>query len=315
MLEKIEEIITVHFIIVIAVGFVIGFSFQDLSGFLNPYIIPILMIVMYFSFLRIDAEIFMEEVKKYVVNLYLCFLTVIIVPVVIFYLCLIVLKLFSLHESWAIGPLILFLSPTSALSVTFTIILKGKFERALLNLVLTSFIAPFSMPFLLRFLAGSYVEIDFYRMMGLLSLIIAIPFVLSRINGIFFPAVKRALLPHLSSASIILLTLVEIGALEGFRSFALEKPSGFFGSIALSIFVLMSAYALGWVLAGSKNPVDRITVTLLTTWPNLGLPIGIANTFFREDMPNVFFFLVVMVLPWHISIAFPKWISRRHSLR
>jgi predicted Na+-dependent transporter len=207
--------------------------------------------------------------------------------------------------------LLLFSAPTAVLAATFTLLFNGKFERSLLNMVVTSFLAPLTMPFMLSTVAGSYVEFDYGLLTSTLFMVIIVPFFAAMLTIKLLPKAKRIMTAHIPSVSVVLLVLVKVGALAGFRDIIFNDIGQFFSLLFLSFACLVVVFIFGWFTLWRASGTDKITIALITTWSNMGLALGIGNMLFKDTNPEVVLFLTVIVLPWHLSLVLVKMLARR----
>jgi bile acid:Na+ symporter, BASS family len=311
MPSSIQRFIVDQFIVLMVAAFIIGMLFQPLAAALNPVILYLIMTVMYLSFLKMDFHLLSDEIKQWPIHLYLAITTLMIVPALVFYLCRFVLDLIGLDTTYAVGSLLLFSAPTAVLAATFTLLLKGKFERSLLSMVVTSFLAPLTMPFMLSSVAGSYVEFDYGLLTKTLFMVIVVPFLAATLTIKLFPKVKGIMSPQIPSISVILLVLVKVGALAGFRDIIFNDIGQFFSLLLLSFALLIVVFIFGWFTLWWASGIDKITTGLITTWSNMGLALGIGNMLFKDTDPEVVLFLTVAVLPWHLSLVLVKMLARK----
>ena len=311
MLARLEAFIVEQFVLVIIIGFVFGVLFQTIAATFNPYILHLIVIVMYLAFLKLDFVFLKNEAKRWPLQLYLCITTLIIGPLIIFYCTEIISKLLGLDQNIAIGALILFASPTAVLAATLTMILKGNFEKSMLNMVITSLLAPITLPLMLNFFSSNPVSFSYMQLAKTLLILIIVPFALAMLTRGISRKWTQTLTSHNAAASVVLLTCVEIGSLHGFRNIIYGDFPYIAKLMLLSFILLLIAFVLGWVIEFRRSPLEKLTNALLMTWANLGLAIGIANIFYRKEAQTIVVFLTVMVLPWHISIVLAKKVANK----
>lgn len=311
LLRLIAKILTEHFALVLVAALLLGLGVQTLAAWLQPGILYLLMAVLYLGFLKVDYTVMREEIRNWRVILALNAYVLILLPVVLYFLTKTAAQVFGLHSEWEIGVLLLFGAPTAALAPTLALIMGGRFERTLVNVICSSFLVPLTLPALLYWLAGSQVSFSLPRMMLFLAQLILIPWFLSGATARKAPRLREALLPHIAALSILLLLFVVIGAVAGLTRVILESPALLGEVMGVSFVLFPGAFVLGWWLPRGQDRSGRMTTAIIFTWTNIGLAIVVANEFFRESLPLVVLFVALCEIPWNVSFVPAQWFAQR----
>ena len=311
MVRKLGSFITKNFILLIIVGFLAGILFEGLTRVFFPYLMVAVLGVMYLSFLKMDVDIMKAEFSNWQRQSILCIGSLMVVPCVIFYAFQYISEVFNLGPSYSVGALLLFAAPTAALSTTLTLMVNGLFERTLLAMILTSLLAPLTLPLVLYLTLGNVADLNLFEIMKTLCFMIVIPFCLAFITRKFLKPSREKVDMVVAPLSVILLIIIELASLHGLREQIIEKFSeilliGFLGQV-----VFFMTFIIGWNSERGASSSVKITNSIIFTWGNLGLAIGIGNQFFRESMPEVPLFLTVMVIPWYCSIILVKKFAKK----
>lgn len=313
LLSKIEHWLCHYYLVFILLVFLLGLVFEELAKSINPYLLHILIVVMFFNFLKTDWAVLKSELKNWKYHLYFSSMSLLFVPVLLFFLTRVCLDIAGWDQSIAYGTLLLFSCPSAVLVVTMALLMKGNFERSIAMMFFTSLLAPISIPFLVTCFFPSN-PIDPMLMILLLSTAILLPLGGALLFRSLFSRQVKIIQPHVPSFSMFLLLFVEFGALSGFKQILLSRPQFVFQCLIISMFTLVCAFVSGWFMTYKDSHKNRFTASLGVGWANIGLSIAVANEFFQSD-PDILVFLVTMVVPWHSCILFVKFFQKslRHT--
>lgn len=188
-------------------------------------------------------------------------------------------------------------------------VVGGNQSMALALTVVTSLLAPFTIPLLFKIFYGTAVAVDALDMFRQLALVIFAPFVLALLVRYFFPRVQK--IGHTSKPiSIFLLGLLIAGAIahhsQEILSFARNwwQLFVFIGGIYVFFMILhiLSYFVFWW-----KSHADKNTASISLTYMNFTLAIYLAAHFFPK--PEILLPLVFSILPWATLLPFWKYVS------
>jgi predicted Na+-dependent transporter len=205
-----------------------------------------------------------------------------------------------ISDFFAMVLLLSFLLPAAVSSPAFTAIYGGKPELSLKILVYSNFLAVLTIPFLLKYLGGSSVQVKTGEMMMTLVYTIIIPFILhlplKRIKVVNQLITQYNVIFMLIGLSIIFIVVT-----------ARNKPAIFedpqlvllYALEALAIYSVM--YISGYYLLGAQHKDICRTTSISSGANNIGLGVTITALFFPGNM-NIFFIIaqliwVVMLIP------------------
>ncbi|MBN8216666.1 MAG: bile acid:sodium symporter [Spirochaetes bacterium] len=300
-----------QFPVVMLTMLVVGLGVPAIAAFLNPLLLYILMVVLFFNFLRIDFGVLLDEVRSWPYQLYLAAYTLLLFPVGIFYFGMGITRAFGLPPEIPLAVLLYFASPTAAVAPTLALVFKGRFERTLLNLILTSLLVPFTLPFLVWALRGETVRIDYLHMAERLTLMVFVPFVASLFARRVLPGFTAKVSPYAPSFSIAFLSLLTIGGMAGVRPVLMNETGKVALVLVLITGLMVVAFIVSWFLSFKKDRADRLTVSLATTWINVTLTLVVAQEFFRQTAPLVVVIIALSFIPWNLTFLVAKPIIKR----
>lgn len=300
----------------VLLGFLgLGLIFPTLSAWVNPYLLYILMVVLFFNFLKIDFGVLIGEIKSWGYQSYLAFYTLLLFPAVAYGASRLLSPVLHLDPQVNLAVLLFFASPTAAVAPTLALVFKGRFERTLLHLILTSLLVPFTLPFMVWLLEGQSVHIPYLHMAERLTLMVFVPFVASLFLRRVAPGFVAKVTPRAPFFSIFFLSFLTLGGVAGVRPVLMEHP-GQVAVILLYMLALMAlAFALGWFFALRKPKADRLTLALSNTWVNVSLTLVVASEFFKDRAPVALTAIALTFIPWNLSFVPAKWAIRRLMAR
>ncbi len=308
-----ESLLTRHFSLFLIVALAAGLFFPRLADFSAPLIFPVLMGVIYLSFLKTDYEILVREIRNGKRQLWLNLFCLILLPSLLFLAVRALEQLAGTHPAWGTGVLLLYACPVAALAPTLALVMHGHFERTLCTLILTSMIAPFTLPLLLSFWVGATMEVEIWEMIRFLAKLILIPFAAAQLTLRRGKPILKVLKPHTASLSVVLLCLVVLGAVSGLSGTVKENPTAVLEGVAVASGCMMLAYAIGWILHFPGASLrDRSTLAIVATWTNIGLSIVFAKQFFPGS--DILLFVILAEIPWNLAFVPAHAFIRRKSV-
>lgn len=313
LLYQFESILTRFYSLVLIASLGTGLIFPRICDALTPFILPGLMLVIYLGFLKTDYTVLRKEILNAKRQLWLVFFCLILLPSILFLLVRALEILVGTHTAWGTGILLLFASPVAALGPTLALVMHGHFERTLCTLILTSLVAPFTLPLLLSFWVGESMDLNVLSMTFFLAQLILIPFAAAQITLRFAKPIQKKLNPHTASLSVLFLCVVVIGGISGLTEIILNNPKMVLEGILVASICLFLAYLIGWFfhLPGTSL-AERSTLAIVATWTNVGLSIVFAKQFFPNS--DILLFVILAEIPWNLSFAPAQFFIQKKSL-
>lgn len=185
------------------------------------------------------------------------------------------------------GILILMLIPAGVVSFMWSSIYKGNLAQTLSVLLLSTLLAPLSVPFGLSFFVGTTVSIDVWAMMkGLLIMIVAPSLIGMAINQLSQGRLPARWNPVLAPLSKVCLSLVVIINGAAVAPMLLQFRAGVL-PIALTVVALATGgYLLGWLLAKLLrfDQGEQVALTYCCGMRNMSAGAVIAIAYFPEQV-------------------------------
>jgi len=295
------------YIFVLLASLLIGIIFADYTVVLSNYSTIFLGIIFFFSALKIDLKevigYFKDKKMLLVTNAFMLF----ILPIAVYYLTLVV------YPDVAIAFLVLAAMPSGMTAPLLSEICGGRQSLALILTITTSLLAPFTVPLVIKLVAGASVEVSALAMFWSLAKVIFIPFILANFIKYFFQSKIKATYYTFKPISIILLGLLIMGIVAKQADAILNGLRGQFLIYILLLFIFFIVlHAIGYFAVFWRDKKDRVTITVCLTYMNFTLAIYLAGQFFDE--PNITVPVILSVLPWSLLIIPFKYFIKKFKL-
>lgn len=290
------------YLFVLLVALPLGFLAREQLAFLAGFNSYFLAAIFFLGALKIHPkEIAALHKQKYILAIF-NFGMLIALPFLVFLIAE------NIVPGAALPLLILAAMPTGMAAPLLTEIVGGRQSLALAITVTSSLLAPFTVPLMLKLLAGADVEVSLTNMFYSIATIIVVPFALAWILQRLIPRQLKRTERYFSPLSIIILGLLLTGVVAQQSSSAILNMR--FETLAwylliVSIFMALF-YAAGYVLGRGKNRRDRVTLTISFANMNFTLAIYLAHRYFNS--PEVVLPITLAVVPWFVFIIIIKLI-------
>ena len=146
--------------------------------------------------------------------------------------------------------------------------------------VLTSLAVPFSLPFLVRQLAGAELALSFRAMFQVLAWIIFLPalsaFLLKKIGPGFTGRINRVRYP----LSLTFFALINLGVFSKYQSFFRERPQELFNAAVIAFLLAFVFLGVGWGLWWGREVEVRLAQAVSLTFINNILVVVFSAQFF-----------------------------------
>jgi len=285
MLKQIEG----NFSLFIALGFLAGLALPGVSKALEPYILYFLVGIMFLTMLKIENKDLGDTASQPLYIIYLALIVLIVSPMLQFATAKMI------YPSVAASVLIVGGLPSAMSSTSITDLLRGNVHVALLITVITSLLAPFTMPFLIELFIGVETQASFMDMVVMLAKVVFVPFILSLSVKRALPELVRRTSKSYALINIFLLFLIIMAIIGSYSEYMLEdaaktlKMAGFFFILALMMHII------GWYASFWRPLGDRVASATVVFYCNISLGVVFADKFFP---PMVVLGVVLYNIPW-----------------
>ncbi len=263
---------------------------------LAPYSSYFLALIFFLAALKINVSETFAYFKDYRMLVEVNFFMLIGLPIATYYITSLV------YPSLATALLLLAAMPSGMTDALFSEIAGGNKSLALVFIVTTSLLAPFTVPLMLKWLAGATVTVGFFEICILLAKVIFIPFLVAGIVKRFYRTYAQRTTDWISPLSMIALSLLIMGVVAKRADIVREALHG--GAPLLIVGILFAFFIiihlLSYFLASWRNHRDRIAVVISATYMNFTLAIYLADKFFIDE--HAIAPVVLAVIPWALLL-------------
>jgi len=277
-------------LLVIFSSMLAGILFPDQASFFRPYPLYMMMLLLFLSFLSIRLGDIWDTLRHRAPALiWLSFLKLILVPLFVY------LLFKAVYPRYATAALLLTGISTGVVAPFISTLVNANAHLVLVMVVISSLLAPFTLPALVKVLLGRTVAISLTAMMQTLCMVVFIPMVAVEIFKRMAPTVLDAIQQHRYPISLAIFAIVNLGVFSGYSEFFLQNPATLVEAICVAV-ALGGIYLVVGILVLWKAPVeDRIASVVLLGNMNNVLVLVFASGFFGPLEPTV---AAVYIIPF-----------------
>lgn len=272
------------------------------SGVLMPNLRYLVMSLLFLALLRVDIVDVLRHLANARFLVYGAAVFLVVSPAVLYAIAL------PLGRAISLAVLILSATPVGAVSVTLADLVGGNAALAAGMAVLSSLLAPFTVPLVLGLASGSAVDLDRWSLFASLALTLFVPMLCSQVVVRWLRPVADYLRPRASVLNVLTLFLICFAPLAAHRELLLERPARLAGQAAVVFATFGLLLVIGYFTAPHRSREDRLALAAARAYMNLALAILIAATYFG---PEVRAAVVVTALPWSTLLKPLEIVARR----
>ncbi len=223
----------------------------------------------------------------------------IILPVILFFI------FDYLAPAYALSALLLTGVSTGVVAPFISNMVKGNSSLVLVAVVITSALAPFTLPVLIQVVAVKQVEISFFGMIRMLALVIFVPILAVEIFRRLTPGLLQPLMKKQFPLSLVLFAVINLGVFYRYAPFFKKEPN----MIILATFVafgLAAVYCIVGIFLFRKSSLEnQLAGAVMLGNLNNVLVIVFSSEFFGPVEPMVAamymipFFVIVIPLRYY----------------
>ncbi|UCF88871.1 MAG: bile acid:sodium symporter [bacterium] len=252
-----------------------GILYPGVGEPLIPYPKYFMMALLFLSFVSLQVgqifRIFRLEPRKLSL---LIAAKLLILPVVVY---------FMFHVTvprYALAALLLSGVSTGVLSPFFSIIVGANTPLVLSMVVTSSLLVPFSLPFLVKGLTGSGLELSLWSMIQLLSMVVFVPIVLVELVRKWAPKTLMGLEESRFTASLVLIAMTNLGVFSKYSEYFRAEPGTVLAALGVACFLAIFFFLAGLACTRGKDLYDQLSVVICFAVMNNILVLVFASEFF-----------------------------------
>ncbi len=273
----------------------VAIAFPERCRVFAPYPLYLMMVFLFFSFLKIEFVKILQDVRKTASALFvLCLFKLILLPAGLYFLSL------AIWPKYAVPVLLLSGVSTGVVAPFIATLLGASALLVLMMVVVSSLLVPFTLPALVKLLAGHTAELSFLAMVKYLSMVIFIPAAANIFLRYFAPSLSKKLERIQFPVSMVIFGLVNLGVFPKYSSFFTERPGEIAGAILVA-FILSAVYhVVGFLAARGLRKEDRLAGAASFAYMNSVLIIVFSAQFFDILSPML---AVVYMFPFFVMVV------------
>jgi bile acid:Na+ symporter, BASS family len=283
-----------YFWLLLMAGIGLGLGYPVYNDFFMSLLKPLLMVMLLLVFLKTDLVHILTHVKNYRLMVVLVFLLMIVIPLSLF------MGLTMIDREFAIGILLLTSMPAAVSSPTLTDIVKGNIALSSGLAIVTSLVAPFTVPFLFRIINYDQLAIDSLEMFTDLAVLVFIPLLLSVLIKKIIPATVERAKNKFTAVNIAIIFIMVYAAMGSQRTLIFTDSVNILRMIGFLYIIYIILHLTGYLIAFNQNRESKIAITIGTAYRNNGMAIVLAAIHFE---PAILVLMVLSEFPWNTLLA------------
>jgi BASS family bile acid:Na+ symporter len=259
-----------------------------------------LMINFFLSYLSIDLASVWKALKGHSAQiLVFTVIKLAILPVILYFV-------FSfIAPDYALSALLLTGVSAGVVAPMISNMVRGNSALVLVVVVITSMLAPFTLPALIKIVVAKEVAISFLSMLRTLATVIFIPIIIVEIVRYSLPKLVAPILKVQFPVSLLLFALINLGVFYRYAPFFQREPSVIILATVV-VFVLAAIYCVVGIFLFRNGPVEnQLAGAVMLGNLNNVLVIVFSSEFFGPVEPLVAamymipFFVIVIPLRYY----------------
>lgn len=280
--------------------------FPEIGYIFRPFILYFMMLLLFFSFLKIDFSAFLDISVRSLRRLsFLISVKLIVLPTILYFVSL------SILPDFAVPVLLISGISTGVVAPFIATLLKAEIESVLRMVVSTSLLVPFSLPCLVKILAGEEITIPLETMTRLLAMVIFIPVAAVYIVRKHFPSVIDKIQTCQYPISLLTFSVINLGVFSTYSSFFFQNPWEVILSIFICYILSVIYYVTGFLITFRRRTSERIAAGVSLAIMNNVLVIVFSSQFFGPLAPTL---AAMYMFPFFTMIVPVKLLMKHTNL-
>lgn len=292
-------------VIVVISSMTIAILFPDFGSLFQSLPVYCLMANFFLSYLSIELSSVWNVLKVH--NRQILTITAIklaILPVILFYI------FDYLAPAYALSALLLTGVSTGVVAPFISNLVRGNSSLVLVVVVITSALAPFSLPVLIEIIAVKQVEISFFGMISMLATVIFVPILVVEALRRVTPRLLNSLMKRQFPVSLILFAIINLGIFYRYSLFFKKEPYIIVMATIVTI-VLAAIYCIIGIFLFRKSSLEnKLAGAVILGNLNNVLVIVFSSRFFGPVEPLV---AAMYIVPFFGLIIPLRYYSQRRT--
>lgn len=287
-------------VIVVIASMAAAVTFPDFASRFQDLPFYCLMVNFFLSYLSIDLADVWKALRGHGAQIFtFTVVKLAILPVILYYI------FYAVARDYALAALLLTGVSTGVVSPMISNMVKGNSSLVLVVVVITSALAPFTLPALVKIVVARDVAISFLAMLKMLATVIFIPIAIVELIRYLTPRLVAPILKIQFPVSLLMFAIIDLGVFYRYASFFRKEPSALLTALAV-VFILAAIYCMVGIFFFRKGPLpNQLAGAVMLGNLNNVLVIVFSSHFFGPVEPLVAamymipFFVIVIPLRYY----------------
>ena len=293
-------------VIVVISSLIVAIVFPDFGSLFQVLPVYCVMANFFLSYLSVELDDVWIALKGHSTQI-LAFtvMKLAILPIIIYFV------FYYVAPAYALSALLLTGVSTGVVAPMISNMVKGNSSLVLVVVVITSALAPFTLPALIKVVAAKDVAISFLAMLKLLALVIFVPIIAVEFLRYLMPKLIAPIIKIQFPLSLVFFALINLGVFYRYAPFFKKEPGVIIMATAVT-FVLAAIYCLVGIFFFRKNTLqNQLAGAVMLGNLNNVLVIVFASEFFGPVEPMV---AAMYMVPFFV-IVIPRRYYRHRKIR
>jgi BASS family bile acid:Na+ symporter len=287
-------------VIVVISSMTIAIIFPDFGSLFQVLPVYCVMANFFLSYLSIELDDIWKALKGHSGQiLAFTLMKLAILPIIIYFI------FYYFAPTYALSALLLTGVSTGVVAPLISNMVKGNSSLVLVVVVITSALAPFTLPALIKIIAAKEVAISFFSMLRMLALVIFVPIIVVEVLRRLTPKIIAPIMKIQFPLSLLFFALINLGVFYRYAPFFKKEPSVIIHATIVT-FVLAAIYCIVGIFFFRKSTLqNQLAGAVMLGNLNNVLVIVFASEFFGPVEPMVAamymipFFVIVIPLRYY----------------
>jgi BASS family bile acid:Na+ symporter len=269
-------------VFVVISSMAIAVIFPDFGSRFRAFPFYSLMVNFFLSYLSIDLASIWKVLKSHSAQLFaLTAIKLAILPVIVY------LVFSFIAPTYALSALLLTGVSAGVVAPMMSNLVRGNSALVLVGVVITSVLAPFTLPTLIKVVVAKEVAISFSTMLSQLASVIFIPIIVVELIRYLLPRLVAPILRIQFPISLVMFVVINLGVFYQYAHFLKKDPLVIIMAIVVA-FILAAIYCAVGILFFYKGPVEnQLAGAVMLANLNNVLVIVFSSEFFGPVEPLV----------------------------
>lgn len=288
---------------VIFASMAIAVSYPATGTPFQPYILQFMMLLLFLSFIKIDFRALLDASPAALARLaFLVVVKLVVLPALLYWLAL------AIVPDYAIPILLLAGISTGVVAPFIATIVTADVVRVLRMVIVTSVIVPFSLPALVKVLAGAEITVPMETMVRLLAMVIFVPMAAVLVARRFVPRVLEAITAFQLPITLTLFAIINLAVFSKYSSYFFVNPGQLLVSLVIVYVLSVVLYGSGFIITPGRGLATRLAAGVSLAVMNNVLVIVFSSAFFGPLAPLL---AAMYMFPFYTMIVPVRLVASR----